>query len=86
MRNLPATRIQRQRLLTLNLRKWNLKPSAITFVKGRANLNRYALEDRPEMTANDGLRLVGLIQKVVEDMKGIPNFYRYLYEKLNTEQ
>ena len=83
MRNLPTTRVQRQRLLTLSLRKWNLKPTAITFIKGRANLNKYALAERPDMNANDGLRLIALIQKVVEDLKGIPNFYKYLYAKLN---
>ena len=82
MRTLPTTRVSRLRLLTTNLRHWEFRPTAITFVRGRAKLNEFALRERPELTANDGLRLLRLIELVRDDMGSEKAFYEYLYDRL----
>ena len=82
MRTLPATRVGRLRLLTTNLRRWEFRPTAITFVRDRAKFNEFALKDRPDLTANDGLRLLRLIELVRDDMGGVKAFYDYLYDRL----
>jgi len=80
MITLPETRVQRQRLLTINIRKYELSPMNFSFIQGAISLR---VAKTNSLTNTDKLRLEKLAQSVVKDLGGRKEFFSYLYDKLS---
>ena len=77
MITLPSTRPQRKRLLTLNMRKYNLNPYSFFYTNGHIDIMPY-----PNISPNDRLRLSKLATAIFKDLGGdIKDFFSYLYSK-----